>query len=113
VLVSTTREPVPFSLAQALMAGRAVIATSADTLGNLAGDRQDGLLVPGGDADALAMRLAQLRDDPVLRAELGAKAQARAAQRLDLGQAAAALAALVAEALAGAHEPLLHIERGR
>ena len=43
-------------------------------------DGENGLLVPPGDADALAAALRRLADDPALRESMGAQAQADAAR---------------------------------
>jgi glycosyltransferase involved in cell wall biosynthesis len=58
-----------------------VIATDAvgAAAGGLVRDRRNGLVVPAGDAHALSRALTQLRDDPDLRARLGAQAARDAA----------------------------------
>jgi glycosyltransferase involved in cell wall biosynthesis len=58
-----------------------VIATTAvgAAAGGLVRDERNGLVVPAGDAAALAAALRRLRDDAALRARLGTQAQADAA----------------------------------
>ena len=68
---------VPNKVYQAMSAGRPVV--TADTVGirEVITDGVDGLLVPPGDAQALAEALQRLAADPSLRAKLGAAAHAR------------------------------------
>ena len=56
-----------------------LIATTAvgAVAGGLVRDAETGLVVPAGDADALAAALRRLHADPVLRARLGATAAPR------------------------------------
>jgi glycosyltransferase involved in cell wall biosynthesis len=44
-------------------------------------DGEDGFLVPAGDVDALAERLARLASDPELRERMGAAGRARVLPR--------------------------------
>jgi glycosyltransferase involved in cell wall biosynthesis len=68
---------VPNKVYQAMAAGRPVV--TADTVGirSAISDGVEGLLVPPGDAPALAAALAKLAADPALRARLGAAGRAR------------------------------------
>lgn len=74
-----------------------VIATTAvgAAAGGLVRDQRNGLVVPAGDATALAAALRRLRDDAPLRARLGAQAQADAAAYTQDAWAAGIGAALV------------------
>src|SRR5207247_8200642 len=55
-----------------LAAGRPLIAARTGVVPEILRDGDDALLVPAGDADALADALARLIRDPALRARLGA-----------------------------------------
>jgi glycosyltransferase involved in cell wall biosynthesis len=72
-------------LSNALLEGMyltgAVVATRAGGSGEIVVDGENGLLVDHGDAGALAMRLAQVADDEVLRLRLGKKARATVRER--------------------------------
>jgi len=70
-------EGQPIAVQQALRAGRAVVATDVGGTAQVTGDAA--VLVPGGDARALAQALRRVLDDPAERARLEAAASARAA----------------------------------
>jgi len=95
----TFREPWGLVVNEAMSQGRAVIATDAvgAAAGGLVQSGRNGLVVPAGDASALAAALRRLHDDPAERARLGA------AGRQDVrGYTHAAWADAVAAALADA-----------
>jgi len=62
---------------EALGAARPVVASRVGGLAELLADGSVGLLVPPGDADALAQAIARLRAEPELRARLAAAGPAR------------------------------------
>jgi len=62
-------------LAMALMAGRPVVATSIAATRDYIQDGTEGLLVPSGDADALADAIARLDTEPTLLSRLAAGAR--------------------------------------
>lgn len=62
---------------EGLAAGLSVVATASGGPAELISDGVNGLLVPPGEVEPLAEALARLRDDPELRARLGAEAKAR------------------------------------
>jgi glycosyltransferase involved in cell wall biosynthesis len=72
------REPWGLVVNEAFNQGVPVIATDAvgAAAGGLVRHEHTGLVVPAGDADALAHALRRLRDDAPLRARLGAAARA-------------------------------------
>jgi glycosyltransferase involved in cell wall biosynthesis len=72
------REPWGLVANEAFNQGVPVIATDAvgAAAGGLIEHERTGLVVPAGDADALAGALRRLHDDPVLRARLGAAGRA-------------------------------------
>lgn len=79
VLVLTSQnEGTPVSIIEALAAGRAVVATEVGGVGDVLGACERGLLVPRGDADAVAGAIVRLLDDAELRARLGAAGQSYA-----------------------------------
>jgi len=72
----TTREPWGLVANEAMHQHLPVIATDAvgAAAGGLVRDARNGLVVPAGDAGALGAALRTLREDPALRARLGAQA---------------------------------------
>lgn len=72
VALTSNNEGTPVSLIEALAAGRAVVATDVGGVRDVLENGRLGLLVPPGDADALAGALGRLLDDESLRASLGA-----------------------------------------
>ena len=63
---------------EAMSRGRAMIGTRPGGQEDMIEDGETGLLVPGGDADALAEAMARLIEDAPLRERLGALARERA-----------------------------------
>jgi glycosyltransferase involved in cell wall biosynthesis len=68
---------VPNKVYQAMSAGRPVVTADTAGIREVITDGVDGLLVPPGDAQALAEALRRLAADPPLRARLGTAAHAR------------------------------------
>jgi glycosyltransferase involved in cell wall biosynthesis len=80
VLVHASVRPEPFGQAvvEGMAAGLAVVATAVGAPGEILTDDVDGLLVPRGDAVALARALGRLAAEPETRRRLGAAAVRRA-----------------------------------
>jgi colanic acid/amylovoran biosynthesis glycosyltransferase len=78
------REGIPVVLMEAMSCGLPVVASRLSGIPELVGNEVEGLLVPPGDAGALASAIERLRDDPALRARLGAAARRRIEQEFDL-----------------------------
>lgn len=68
-------EARPRVVIEAMCLGRPVVASAVGGIPELVGHDRTGLLVPAGDADALAAALDQLAGSANLRARLGAAAQ--------------------------------------
>jgi glycosyltransferase involved in cell wall biosynthesis len=71
----------PLKLAEYLAAGRAIVAPNVPVLAARLASGVDAILIPPGDAGALATELRRLRDDPELRSRLGSAAREAAAAR--------------------------------
>lgn len=71
------REGTPNTLYEAMAAGNAILASTADGQGEILTDGRDALLYAPGDTAALRDRLLRLRADPALRAALAAGASGR------------------------------------
>jgi len=84
------REGVPVSLVEAMAAGVPVVSTTSGAIPELVTEGA-GLLVPPGDAAALAAALERLRE-PGLRRELSARGRGRVEAEFDVDRVAAALA---------------------
>jgi len=76
-LPSRGGEGLPRSLLEAGACGRALVTTDVPGCRSLVRDGIEGLLVPPGDAPALADALVRLSGDPALVASLGAAARTR------------------------------------
>jgi len=87
-------EGVPVVLMEAMAAQCAVVATRIAGIPELIADGETGLLVPPGDAAALAEALAALLDDPARRKAMGRAARAMVEAEFDLAREPARLATL-------------------
>ncbi len=67
----------PLKLFEYMASGRPVVASDLPAWADVVRDGETALLVPPGDADALAGAIARLRADPALRQRLGDAASAR------------------------------------
>lgn len=77
LLMPSHAEGFGLAAAEAQAAGLPVIAADASSLPEIVKDGETGLLVPPGDAAALAAALRRLLDDPALARRLGAAGRAR------------------------------------
>jgi len=77
-VLPTYAEGTPIAVLEAMAAGLPVITTPVGGIPELIEDGVDGLLVPPGDDEALASRLALLLGDAALRRRLGERARRRA-----------------------------------
>jgi colanic acid/amylovoran biosynthesis glycosyltransferase len=93
-------EGQPLVLLEALSAGLPIISTLHSGIPDTVRDGQEGLLVSPGDVQALAKAIERLRDDPQLRADLGARARARYLDRYRLARLEADMVALAERAAA-------------
>lgn len=78
-IFGTTRKAanvVPNKLVQCAAMGKAIVTRRSDAVARYFEDGRDLSMVEAGDAEALAHRLVQLRDDAALRAQLGGAARA-------------------------------------
>jgi glycosyltransferase involved in cell wall biosynthesis len=74
-----------------LAAGRALIASRVGVVPEILSDGEHALLVPAGDASALADALQRLLGDPALRARLGEAGRRLVLERYSGARVAAAL----------------------
>lgn len=102
VALTSGNEGTPVALIEALAAGRAVVSTDVGGVRDVLQDGALGLLVPPGDAGALAGALARLLDDPALRESLGARGAVSAPARYGVGRLLADVRGLYDELLPGA-----------
>jgi len=71
----------PLKPVEAMALGKPVVLSDLPALAELVGTGGAGLLVPPGDPEALADALAELRDDPKRRAEMGEAGRAEVAAK--------------------------------
>ena len=76
-------EGLPMSVIEAMLTGLPVVATNVRGPAEQVVPELTGLLVPPGDASALAAALGRLAADAALRARMGAAGRKRAVQRYD------------------------------
>ncbi len=93
-------EPFGRALAEAMACGRPVVAVNRAGPAEIVEHGVSGLLVPPGDADALAMAILSLAGDKAAAESLGRGARARIAERFEGARVARAVEALYAEVLA-------------
>jgi len=86
-------EGLPVVLMEALASRRPVVATALSGIPELVEDGETGLLVPPGDAGALAAAITRLLEEPKLARSLAAAGRRRVEERFDVRGTVAALAA--------------------
>ena len=89
VLVPSLVEPFGNTAVEAMLAQRALVASDTQGLAEIVRDGETGLLVPPGDATALAGAIARLDDDPALARRLARQGLADARARFSREQYAA------------------------
>ena len=82
----TQPDPLPTAVLHAAALGRAIVASNSGGIPEIVLDGTAGLLMPPGNADALAHTICELVDDPTRRAALGAQARAHFSERFSRRQ---------------------------
>ncbi|HEX9428599.1 MAG TPA: glycosyltransferase family 4 protein, partial [Candidatus Polarisedimenticolia bacterium] len=77
-VLASRNEGMGRALVEAMAAGLPVIASAVGGVPEVLEEGRDGLLIPPGDAEAVALAIARLADDPALRLEMGRRARRRA-----------------------------------
>lgn len=83
VVLPSYREGLPKGLIEAAACALPLVTTDVPGCREVVRDGVDGLLVPVRDAEALAVAIARLQDDPMLAARLGQAARERALSEFD------------------------------
>jgi len=99
LVLPSEAEGLPMSIIEAFAWGVPVIATPVGSIPDILHDGVEGLMIPVGDAEALAKALQRLIADPDLRRTLGANARATFARNLAFGPYMEKLAACWREAM--------------
>lgn len=94
LVIASDNEGTPVSIIEAMAAGAPVVSTAVGGVPDLIDDGQTGLLVPPGDAPALAQALDRLLRDPELARRMAAAARPAALARFSIDRLADDLAAL-------------------
>jgi glycosyltransferase involved in cell wall biosynthesis len=85
-------EGTPLTLIEAMWSGLPVVTTASAGMKDVVSDQRSGLLVPPGDAAALAAAIGRLTSDAALRRRLGTEAHAVAHREYTWDSAAATFA---------------------
>jgi glycosyltransferase involved in cell wall biosynthesis len=85
MVLPSYREGLPKSLIEAAACALPLITTDVPGCREVVTDGVDGLLVPMGDADALAAAIRRLHEDPDLARRLGREARVKAVAEFDEG----------------------------
>jgi glycosyltransferase involved in cell wall biosynthesis len=81
---SSDREGSPLAVLESMAAGKAIVATSVGGIPALVQNEEHALVVPSGDATALAEAIERLLRDEALRARIGRNAQDRQRREFDV-----------------------------
>jgi len=103
VVQASRSEGLPNAILEAAAAGLPIVATAVGGTGEIVVDGRTGLLVPPGDAIALASALQRVAADPGLRTRLGAAAREHVAKTFGMERFVAEFAALYEELAARKH----------
>jgi len=98
VCLPSTAEGLPLVLLEAMGQGKPIVASAVGGVPELVLDGETGVLVPPGDARALAAALHRVLDEPELARRLGEAGRRRVAERFAAAAAAARILSLYEEA---------------
>ena len=101
VVLPSYREGLPKVLVEGAGCGLPLITTDVPGCREVVTDGVEGLLVPVGDAAALADAIARLQDDPEARVEMGRRARAKAVAEFEEGIIISRIFAVYEELLPG------------
>ena len=93
-VLPTYREGLPRSIIEAMAAGRPVVCTDVGGVSDVVTSGVSGILVPYGDAQALATAIGQLLADPAARERLGNEARRAVYPRYDVSRLVTDITAL-------------------
>jgi glycosyltransferase involved in cell wall biosynthesis len=97
-VLSSDNEGTPVALIESAAAGVPAVATAVGGVPDVV-TANTGILVPAGDADALAAGLARLAEDPGLRTRMGERARAHVRERFAVERLLADIDSLYEELL--------------
>ena len=97
---SIVAEPFGRVVVEAMMCGRPVVATRGGGVTEIIRDGETGLLVPPGDASALAAAIGCVLSQPALAERLAQKGREDVSQRFSLEETCRSVSALLSEAAA-------------
>jgi glycosyltransferase involved in cell wall biosynthesis len=80
--IPSLRDGCPNALMEAMLAGKAIIGSTADAIGEILVHEENALVVRPGNTEDLVTAVSRLTTDPLLRERLGAAARAKALQDL-------------------------------
>ena len=101
LVLPSLNEGLPMAILEGMAHGLAVVTTPVGAISDVVRDGQTGLLVPPGNAPALASALRRVITDAELRLRLGAAARAPALEEFDVADYGARFTRLYGELLAG------------
>jgi glycosyltransferase involved in cell wall biosynthesis len=94
VALTSRNEGSPVSIIEAMAAGRPVVCTDVGGVSDVVTSGVSGILVPHGDAEALATAIDQLLADPAARERLGQEARRAVYPRYDVSRLVTDISAL-------------------
>ncbi len=104
VHASVTGEPFGQVVIEGMAAGKPVVATNGGGIPEIVVDGVTGLLVPMGDATAMAVAIVLLLNDPMLRRRMGSAGRHRVQHLFTIQQTADAVQAVYTQVLTNANE---------
>lgn len=104
VALPSLSEGLPLALLEAMACGRPVVATPVGGVPEVLDDGSTGLLVPPGDAPALAKAISTLLDNESLRHRLGRQARCVIEERFSLPRVVGSIEQLYRRVLSGGRE---------
>lgn len=99
VAKSGDRDGIPVALMEAMALGVPVVSTNVSGIPELIRNGENGLLVPAGDAEALAQALGRILREPALREKLAMHARTTIEAEFNLETIAANLECLFRESV--------------
>jgi glycosyltransferase involved in cell wall biosynthesis len=103
-VLASDREGAPLTLLEYMALGRPIVATSVGGIPEIVEDGRHAMLVPPGDAAALAGAIGRLLGDPTERLRLGAEAAARQAAQFSFDEMTRRVESLYLELLGRTEE---------